>query len=43
MDDSGGPNLVSLRTARENFIKFGAVEEMFIDQVRPPYKEVTSR
>ena len=28
-DDSGGPNLVSLREARENFKSFGAIEKRF--------------
>jgi hypothetical protein len=36
MDDSGGPNLVSLREAKENFKIFGAIEERFKEYVRPP-------
>jgi len=36
IDDSGGPNLVSLRDAKRNFEKFGAIEEKFIRQVRRP-------
>ncbi len=39
IDDSGGANLVSLRTGRENFKKIGAVEEKFRDQVRLSCKE----
>ncbi|TAF34698.1 MAG: hydrolase [Cytophagales bacterium] len=36
IDDNGGPNLVSLRQSRENFLKFGAIEERFINDVRKP-------
>lgn len=36
IDDSGGPNLVSLRQSRENFQKFGAIEQRFLNQVRKP-------
>ena len=32
----GGANKVSLREARENFRAFGASEERFLDNVRPP-------
>lgn len=39
IDDNGGPNLVSLREAKENFQKFGAIEERFKSFVRPPLKE----
>ena len=38
-DFDGGANKVSLKTARENFKKFGASEERFIDKVRKPLKE----
>ncbi|WP_437921152.1 CPCC family cysteine-rich protein [Sphingobacterium sp. LRF_L2] len=39
IDDSGGPNLVSLRKARENFKSFWAADMKFIDLVRLPEKE----
>ncbi|WP_306565798.1 CPCC family cysteine-rich protein [Flavobacterium lindanitolerans] len=39
IDDSGGPNLISLRQARENFKSFEAVEVRFINLVRPPEKD----
>lgn len=39
IDDNGGPNLVSLREAKENFHKFGAIEEQFKNFVRLPLKE----
>lgn len=39
IDDSGGPNLISLLQARENFKSFGAVEVRFINLVRPPEKD----
>ncbi|MEN5433442.1 CPCC family cysteine-rich protein [Sphingobacterium faecium] len=39
IDDSGGPNLVSLREARENFKSFGAIEGRFVNLVRPPKKD----
>lgn len=39
IDDSGGPNLVSLRDAKENFKFFGASEKRFINLVRPPEKD----
>jgi hypothetical protein len=32
----GGANKVSLREARENYRAFGASEERFLDNVRPP-------
>ena len=35
----GGANKVSLREARENFRAFGAAEERFLDNVRPPRAE----
>jgi len=41
MDDDGCPNSVSLREAKENFREFGAVEERFKEQVRPPFVEET--
>ena len=34
-----GANNVSLNMARENFKIFGAVEECFLNMVRPPYKD----
>ena len=39
IDDNGGPNLVSLREARENFKSFGAIEDRFVSQVRSPTEE----
>lgn len=39
LDDSGGPNRVSLTEAKENFIKYGAIEERFKRYVRPPFRE----
>jgi len=36
IDDNGGPNLVSLREAKENFRKYGAIEIRFKEFVRPP-------
>jgi hypothetical protein len=39
IDDSGGPNLVSLQEAKENFKKFGAIEERFKEFVRHPLEE----
>jgi len=36
-----GANHVSLREARENFRAFGASEERFLDNVRPPRAEET--
>ena len=39
----GGANKVSLREARENFRAFGASEQRFLENVRPPRpKEVPS-
>lgn len=35
----GGANEVSLDLAKKNFIKFGAVEERFKDNVRQPLSE----
>jgi hypothetical protein len=35
----GGANQVSLNMARQNFIKFGACEENFVKDVRPPQPE----
>ncbi|UCB44162.1 MAG: hypothetical protein JSV77_01420 [Dehalococcoidales bacterium] len=35
-DYTGGANRPSLNQARENFLKFGAKEERFIDKVRAP-------
>lgn len=32
----GGANRVSLEKARQNYVRFGAVEERFRDQVRDP-------
>jgi hypothetical protein len=39
IDDNGGPNLVSLRKAKENFKLFGAIEERFKEYVRLPLEE----
>lgn len=41
----GGPNgLLSLSQARRNYCEFGAVEQQFIANVRPPTKdEITER
>ena len=39
IDDDGGPNLVSIRKAKENFKKFGAIEERLKGYVRPPLEE----
>jgi hypothetical protein len=36
MDYEGGANTVSLKQARKNFKKYGAVEERFKEYVRPP-------
>jgi hypothetical protein len=35
----GGANAISLNEARENYKKFGASEECFLDSVRPPTEE----
>ncbi|MGM9508121.1 CPCC family cysteine-rich protein [Larkinella sp. GY13] len=35
----GGANNISLDQARENFKKYGAIEEQFKEYVRPPYEE----
>lgn len=37
-----GANSVSLNMARENFKKFGAMEEAFISNVRPPLQQEIS-
>ncbi len=37
--DHGGPNSVCLVEARDNFIKFGAIEACFINTVRKPTEE----
>jgi hypothetical protein len=34
-----GANSISLREAKENFRAFGAAEERFLDNVRPPRPE----
>jgi hypothetical protein len=39
IEDNGGPNLVSLREAKENYKNIGAIEERFKQYVRPPLKE----
>lgn len=39
MDDDGGPNTISLNSAKENFIKFGAVEKSYIEYVRKPFDD----
>jgi len=38
VDDWGGANDLSLRDSQKNFIKFGAIEEKFINNVRKPNK-----
>ena len=38
-DIEGGANIVSLKQAQKNFIKFGASEERFISGVRKSNKE----
>ena len=38
-DLSGGANSVSLRTARQNFLQYGACEEKFVNNVRPPRQD----
>ena len=35
----GGPNGISLNKARENFKKIGAMEEIYLSDVRPPTEE----
>ena len=35
-EDEGGPNRVSLRHSQANYLTFGACEECFIKDVRPP-------
>ena len=35
-DFEGGANVPSLNQARENFARFGAIDERFRDAVRPP-------
>lgn len=37
----GGANSLSLNEAKENFRKFGAIEERFKEYVRQPFKEET--
>lgn len=37
----GGANRISLNQARENYKKIGAIEECFLDSVRPPTDEET--
>jgi hypothetical protein len=39
IDDNNGPNLISLRMAKENFQKNGVVEERFKDYVRRPFDQ----
>lgn len=38
-DIEGGANEVSLKQAQKNFIKFGASEERFVENVRKPNEE----
>ena len=38
-DYEGGANEVSLMLAKENFKSFGAIEEKFKENVRPPLEE----
>jgi hypothetical protein len=37
--EGGGANEPTLAEARENFAKFGAIEERFVRRVRPPRKD----
>ncbi|WP_338870941.1 CPCC family cysteine-rich protein [Spirosoma sp. SC4-14] len=39
INDSGGPNLVSLQDAKENYRIWGAIEKRFINLVRLPKKD----
>jgi len=39
IDYIGGANNVSLREAKMNFKKYGAIEKRFTEVVRPPLKE----
>ena len=39
VNDNGGPNLVSLLVAKENFKEFGEIETRFRERVRPPFDE----
>lgn len=39
IDDNAGPNQVSLREAKENYLVFGACEARFINLVRPSEKD----
>jgi hypothetical protein len=36
---AGGANRINLNQARENYKKIGAIEECFLDDVRPPTEE----
>ncbi|WP_435019360.1 CPCC family cysteine-rich protein [Tundrisphaera sp. TA3] len=35
-DDAGGANRVSLREAQQNFLRFGAIAELYQDMSEPP-------
>ena len=39
IDDNGGPNTTCLRTARENFLKFGVKNPEHKNHVRSPKKD----
>ncbi len=39
---AGGANTLSLNECRENYLRFGAVEERFIKYVRDPLPEETA-
>ncbi|MFD0751471.1 CPCC family cysteine-rich protein [Mucilaginibacter calamicampi] len=39
IDDSGGPNNVSLRQAVANYKKMRVIEERFVNDVRPPQQD----
>ena len=39
IDDNAGPNLVSLREAKENFKRYGVMDIEFKEYVRPPLQE----
>ncbi|WP_092138316.1 CPCC family cysteine-rich protein [Cupriavidus sp. YR651] len=38
-DIAGGANKVSLKEARENYKRYGAIVERFVDKIRQPNKD----
>jgi hypothetical protein len=38
-DYEGGPNGISLKQAKENYKRFGAIEDICLSSVRPPTEE----